>query len=734
MPIPEPVFDRRSYRDILNEALARIPAHTPEWTNFNDSDPGVTLLQLFAFMSESIIYRANLIPERNRRKFLRLLGVPMRPAAPAQGLVAFEHGAGSAVSTLASERVLYAGGLPFRTRNGLDVLPLTAQLYYKRPLPPAQVADVERIYAQLYASQLQEGEVAEYYQTERLVLPAAGNLLPQLDIGTETVDGSLWVALLAAPQQDIHALRTQLAGKTLSLGILPAVSQEGAVIHPRGGSRASDATLVYEMPDTKSGEPRYRRLAPTQEVDLLTTPGVVELRLPEADGLDYWNALDPLEAGVGDYPPSLEDTDLQDRLVTWLRIRSPEAFGSEGGSRQVHVPLSWVGINAARVVQEALVAAEALPVGTGEPDQGATLANTPVVLERLEIRVNGELWTRIDDLAAAGAEVPAQSPRLAAREVISAPPVNVYTADRESGEIRFGDGLHGRRPPRGAAVQATYTFGGGASGNLGIGAINKGAPSGLRVRNPVPTWGGSEGESVADAERRIPAHLRHRERLVTQEDYLDIVRNTPGVDLGRVEVLPLLHPELPAQASDGVVTVLVIPRTDPVQPEAPRPDRLFLGNICAHLQPRRLLTTELHVVGPVYVPIWMAVGLEVVPGEAEGPVREAVRRALLDFVSPLRGGFGGGGWPLARSVEPAELLAAAARVPGVARINELLLGDTGGGTPRVALEGLELPRVMAVEVSGGSAVSIAELQGRQPVVDETGLPVRRPLPVIPEEC
>ena len=79
MPLPDPVLDPRGYREILNEAIRRIPAHNPEWTNHSDSDPGITLLQLFAFMAESVIYRANRIPERNRLKFLRLLGVTLRP-------------------------------------------------------------------------------------------------------------------------------------------------------------------------------------------------------------------------------------------------------------------------------------------------------------------------------------------------------------------------------------------------------------------------------------------------------------------------------------------------------------------------------------------------------------------------------------------------------------------------------------------------------------------------------
>ena len=76
MPLQIPSIDDRRYQDLLNEALARIPVHNPEWTNFNKSDPGVTLLELFAFLTENLLYRSNQIPERNRRKFLQLLGVP----------------------------------------------------------------------------------------------------------------------------------------------------------------------------------------------------------------------------------------------------------------------------------------------------------------------------------------------------------------------------------------------------------------------------------------------------------------------------------------------------------------------------------------------------------------------------------------------------------------------------------------------------------------------------------
>src|SRR2546426_12797588 len=95
MPIALPKIDDRRYEDLRSEALARIPVHTPEWTNFNRSDPGVTLIELFAFLTENLLYRSNQVPERNRRKFLTLLGVNLQPASSAQGLVMFSNDRGS---------------------------------------------------------------------------------------------------------------------------------------------------------------------------------------------------------------------------------------------------------------------------------------------------------------------------------------------------------------------------------------------------------------------------------------------------------------------------------------------------------------------------------------------------------------------------------------------------------------------------------------------------------------
>ncbi len=131
MPLKVPQLDDRTFEQLLAEAKQRIPVHTPEWTNFNDSDPGITLVQLFAFMTENLLYRSNRIPEASRKKFLTLLGIPLQPASPGRGLVAFRNERGPVKPwPVEAGLELLAGKVPFYTRTGLCILPVTAYAFY----------------------------------------------------------------------------------------------------------------------------------------------------------------------------------------------------------------------------------------------------------------------------------------------------------------------------------------------------------------------------------------------------------------------------------------------------------------------------------------------------------------------------------------------------------------------------------------------------------------------------
>src|ERR1044072_3112618 len=86
MPINLPNLDDRTYDDLIREARSLIPAYAPdEWTNHNASDPGITLIELFAYLSEMLIYRLNRVTDANVRAFLKLIdGVEREPADKAK--------------------------------------------------------------------------------------------------------------------------------------------------------------------------------------------------------------------------------------------------------------------------------------------------------------------------------------------------------------------------------------------------------------------------------------------------------------------------------------------------------------------------------------------------------------------------------------------------------------------------------------------------------------------------
>src|SRR5580698_6367284 len=89
MPLVAPNLDTRTFEQIVAEVRRRIPTFTPEWTDLNDSDPGMTLAQLFAFMSDQLAFQVNQVPNKGLITFLQMVGVGLHPAVPATADVTF---------------------------------------------------------------------------------------------------------------------------------------------------------------------------------------------------------------------------------------------------------------------------------------------------------------------------------------------------------------------------------------------------------------------------------------------------------------------------------------------------------------------------------------------------------------------------------------------------------------------------------------------------------------------
>jgi hypothetical protein len=763
-----PKLDSRTYQDLFSEAVARIPASTPEWTNLNQSDPGITILGLMAFLTESVLYRANQIPDRNRLKFLSLLGVPLSPATAANALVALSNDKGPLhVFSLTPDLEVKAGNVSFRTTDGLDVLPIELRVYFKQKTDTLDQA-TQNQYLQLYTALLnptaQPAATPGFY-SPALLGPGGAS---QVDLNNDTVDGSAWLAILArsVDASDMDAVRTAIGGKTLTLGLVPITDPAGVELGPTQLTTTNlSSVLAFWMPYVTgplppTRVPTYRRLDATPSGDVLHQPGIVEIVLPPAAELTLWNDLQPTESGSGAFPPSLDDTNLSDRVITWIRIQTISPTDAS---------FMWIGANAMTATQLTHVSGEILPDGTGDPDQSVTLTHAPFLPESVLLTVtppsgDTQTWRAIEDLMAAGPEVPAADPRLPPGS--STPlnlPTQVFVEDPEAGTLTFGDGIHGQRPAAGAQMRVNYDYSNGSGGNVSAGAINIGPslPPGMTVTNPISTWGGADAESVSDGTKQITRYLQHRDRLVTKADFQAITLRTPGVSIGRAEVLPAFHPVLspniPGDAA-GAVTLLVLPSYDPDHPGAPEPSQDFLNAIAAYLEPRRLVTTELFLRGATYVDIWIALGIGVVPGASVHDVILAVKAAIQQFLSPLPPPGTpalpdtttvadapspsmlqvDNGWPLGKSVVALEALAVASRVNGVLLVNGITLTSdavAGASMDQVSIAGLQLPRLKGISVTTGDPVDIKDLIGSQPVptASPQGGPML-PIPVVPEEC
>jgi Baseplate J-like protein len=762
MPLQLPNLDDRKYQDLVNDALARIPVHNPEWTNFNKSDPGVTIIEVFAFLTESLLYRANQIPERNRTKFLTLLGMSLQPASAARALVTFTNDRGPLQTlTLNEDLEVRAGQIPFRTESGLDVLPIEARFYVKRTLQ-IDDASLKEYYRSLYISFQGGDPPAQLVLYETIPLTSVGS--QGIDLGTETVDGAVWAALLVRqtdkpPEDALPQARDAIANKTVNIGLVPILTATDAArrLAPGNAQVGTASTISFDIPSIpQSGGLSSDRIATYQTLEhapVPVEPAVVQVNLPAAGALTLWNDLQPLEEGADQLPPSLVDSATSARVITWLRLTWPKGAQSR---------IAWAGINTVFANQRAHVANEILPDGNGRPDQTATLAFQPVLPGSVQLTVTPvagtpSVWVEIDDLNNAGPEVPVDDLRLPPGFRTNPPnPANVFALDAEAGTIRFGDGFHGMRPPADATMRADYDYSVGSAGNVSENTIKvaPALPAGITISNPVRSWGGSDAETVDEGEKQISSWLQHRDRLVTTEDFETITERTPGVNIGRVEVLPVYSPTLPqdeAGNAAGAVTLMVIPKFDAVRPDAPTPDPTFINAICDWLDTRRLVTTEVFVRGPTYVPVWVSVGINVVASKSFPTVRDQVAAAIRGFLAPLRADDQSGnvdpfasffadmpkGWLLRRAIVGIELMAVVSRVPGVSSVSELFLAkDTDPVTATIPLQGLELPRLDGVSVSLGTAIPLDEFRGQTPPASPGSQPPPRivPVPAIPAEC
>jgi predicted phage baseplate assembly protein len=699
--------------------VRRIPVYAPEWTDHNASDPGITLIELFAFLGENLLYRFNQIPEATKLAFLDLLHLPLRPAVPARALLSLttKLPAGVLVPVRSEAR---AGKVLFETQSEVHAWPVSmlavARARAAAPDPAAEAEVYEFAVRTLDAlGPLEAGEQPEYYEKQTVSIDGTGD---PVDFGA-TIDGVMWVAVLAEKGAIPDAILAAMADGALSIGYVPdpVVATMDEVLACPGAGTATTAPAVewvISMRTLVNDKPNYARLRMVGDTTRgLTQQGVIQIKVPRDVADVGAPAVDADLGGTGDFPPVLDD-ETAARVLFWLR-----AF------RQDHSSLprvSLVTANATEVFQQTTARPEFLGTGNAQANQEYGLVHSQVLPSSLKLEVEESggwvPWTEVDDFDASVADS------------------RHYVLDTEAGVVRFGNGERGRPPQIGERIRAReYRYGGGVDGNVAAKAINKIDAGGAEANNWLRAFGGADKETIEAALDRIPGELRRRDRAVTATDFRELALQTPGANVGRAECLPRFHPPTRTPERAGIVTVVVWPQEDALHPDAPLPDANLLKAVCAWLDERRLVTTELYVVPPSYRKVAISVALQVKPGYGAEAVRRWVELVLRQYLAPLPPyGPSGGGWPLGRRVYGPELQAAALQVEGVEFLEELEVAGWDAATSSWVPGTVELAPYEVVEVSEIVVVegSDAPPPGTAPAPAPGGTPV--PVPVIREEC
>ncbi len=613
MPLPVPNLDDRRFQDYVDDAKRLVQQRCPAWTDHNVSDPGVTLIETFAYMVDQLTYRLNRVPDRNYVKFLELIGVTLFPPSAARADVTFWLSAPQEAtvtvpraSRVATQRVQRAqGAVIFETLEDLPIV----------------TSGLQR--AMSVSSEL---EVRDH--TDTLTLTGYQCFDPLPHPGDRLVLG-----LSAAVPSNIITLRFQC-------------HVEGVGVDPL------NPPLIWEAYDG------HEWIACEQTQD-------------DTGGLNQAGDI------VLHVPAGHTEAVFEGRRCGWIqcRVTEPEPDQPFFSSSPYIDRLSVFTVGGTvAAVHGSDTDVEIIGISEGVGAQRFGLVNTPIVAGDapvvLEVAGGGEgweEWTQVETLAFSDEEDHHFLLDAATGELILGPAVRL-----EDGTVR----QYGAVPPKGAPLRVRrYRSGGGKDGNVAAGALSvmkTNLPFVSTVENRFPAAGGVDGEDIENAKVRGPISFRTLGRAVTVEDY-ELLAKGAAPDVARVKCVPagavgeeagvrvLLVPAV-ADDEDGTIP---FERLDPT-PE-------LLQRVAAELDLRRTIGARVLVEPPLYQGI--TVVAEIRARSTADPVRleDEAKALLYRYLHPIDGGPDGTGWPFGRPLHAGEIHAVLQGLYGVDRVEEVRL-------------------------------------------------------------
>ncbi|MBA4033269.1 MAG: hypothetical protein C0480_01500 [Bradyrhizobium sp.] len=600
-------LDDLDWRAMVDGIRRRIPAASSgDWTLHSPVDPGVTLLELYAWLIEQRIFWVDQVPDTMVRASLRLLGVRQQGARPARTLL----------------RVSVPGSAP-----GAFLVPRHGEFLLDDSRPDIRFTTTHAAQGlavdDVAVSTLHRGRTRQLDSTRALPL-----------FGTDGAPAEVRfdLHLRAAPPANFAAPFGVLLDLDVAPGIHPAW-------HSSEARRAPPPQRLRWWYSTAAGR---RELDAGQLVDDtlgLRRPGLLRFRPPEAArwaereaGSSIYSLWATVESCAFVYSPRLL------RVVPNVVVAEHRRPVTSGPMNAGLLPLPSREL-------PLLVGARRNHDGDGPLGKQS----------RLHLRERDGSWRRwraTDDFTFHRSDA------------------RVFVINRERQLLEFGNGYQGRVPALAAGHNVKWRFwmGGGRRGNVGSGhtwTMNSAAPPWpcATARNVVPGIGGADAESIDAARTRARAWTRRVTRAVTAADFEELARATPGVDVARAHAAVGVHPRHACPVADAVSVFIVpwAPRGDLLPTDefvaTPVADVGMLAAVRKRLGRSRLLGTQVFVRAAQFRAVDLLVEVSGERSEAAA-VQAVLFGALREFLDPLTGGDGdpATGWEFGVPLRPSMLL------------------------------------------------------------------------------
>jgi predicted phage baseplate assembly protein len=638
MSLQTPNLDDRKFQDIVSEARSKIPLYCPNWTDYNLSDPGITIIELFAWMVDMLLYRLNRVPEKNYIKFMDMIGIRLEPPKPAKVNVTFR------LSAPQPEQVTIPQGTEIATvrTETQDAISFTTDCDFSIVLPSLSYAltAVDDKYTDILSPLNNPDRTVSVFQE-----------VPQEND-----------ALYLGYAED-------LASHTLLLSVQSTL--EGIGVNPQ------DPPWSWEYWDGDY-EKWSQMLLEEDTTGGLNANGQIIVHIPGSSAM----------------------RDVNGMFAYWIRCRAIQPRSSQSGYSSSPKVRSIVSESIGCTVpasQSFKTTNELLGRSTGKPGQEFQLHNVPVLTlehgETIEVETENEgefeTWQLVTDFADSGPDDRHFSIDNITGEINFGPSMK-----QPAGEER----QYGKIPPVDRLIRfSSYRSGGGIIGNVGEGTIKvlkSSIPYIDSVRNFDRARDGTDAETLEMAKLKVPHVLKANTRAVTREDfeYLALqaspkVARAKGISPGD---------STDNNLSPGTMRVLLVPTVTECEKYIPAEQlevtRTVREEVREYLDERRLLGTRLELGEPKYLYVSIEAYVRIRRGYQK-QASDDIEKRLYQYINPICGGANGTGWPFGRGLIPSEIHACLQNIQNVDYIEEVKIYpvDPSTGEKQDAVNRINVP-------------------------------------------